>query len=88
MSEIYKNQTAVEVYRASANYGMAAQQSGLSIPEVETLVADTDEMTRIYEEEMARLQGESAVSYSYGERPSLTASIHQALDDTSRRYLW
>ena len=32
MMEIYKNQTAIDVYHNSANYGMAAQQSGPRFP--------------------------------------------------------
>jgi predicted phage terminase large subunit-like protein len=85
MMEIYKNQTAIEVYRASANYGMAAQQSGLSISEVEALVADTDEVTRVYEDEMNRLQGGPQVEYSYGDRPTIASLTEQALIDIRRR---
>lgn len=41
-SQFYLNQIAIETYRATANYGMAAHQSGLSVPELEALVAESD----------------------------------------------
>jgi predicted phage terminase large subunit-like protein len=82
----YQNQTAIEHYHATANYGIAAMKSGLTVPEVEALVnnADDDEYSRAYNEEMNRLQGGPQVEYSYGDRPSLTDSIHRALDDIVR----
>jgi hypothetical protein len=57
------------------------------IPEVEALINnpyDIDEYARAYAEETARLQGGPQVEYSYGDRPSLTTSIHRALDDIAR----
>jgi hypothetical protein len=59
----------------------------MSTREVEPLVAEADgtnEYTEAYEDEMRRLQGRPTVLYTYGERPSLSASIHQALDDIRR----
>ena len=66
-SQFYLNQIAIETYRATANYGMAAQQSGLSVPEVEALVAESDgpdEWTTAYEDEIRRLETGSTKSYT------------------------
>jgi hypothetical protein len=63
-SQFYLNQIAIETYRATANYGMAAQQSGLSVPEVEALVAESDgpdEWTTAHENEIRRLETDDEV---------------------------
>jgi predicted phage terminase large subunit-like protein len=83
----YQNSTAIEAYRATANYGVAAMQSGLSIPEVEALVLEADgvdEYTQAYEDEMRRLQGGPRVSYSYGDRPTIVSLTQQALAQITR----
>ena len=54
---------------------------------MEALVAEadgTDEMTQAYEDEMRRLQGPPWVSYTYGERPTITSLTVQLLADIQR----
>jgi predicted phage terminase large subunit-like protein len=92
-SQFLLGEIAIQTYHATANYGMAAQQSGLPQQEVERLVAEADgpnEYEEAYEEEMRRLEGGSRVEYTYGNRPapgdqpSIVSLTQRALADIQR----
>jgi predicted phage terminase large subunit-like protein len=87
LSQYYLNETAVQTFRATSNIGLAAQQSGLSVREVEQLITETegvDEYTQAYEDEMRRLESGSTKSYTYGDRPMIVSLTQQALADIRR----
>jgi predicted phage terminase large subunit-like protein len=93
LSQFYLNETAIQTFKATANVGLAAQQSGLSVREVEQLITETegvDEYTQAYEDEMRRLESGSTKSYTYGNRPSpsdqpsIVSLTQQALADIRR----
>jgi predicted phage terminase large subunit-like protein len=94
LSQYYLNETAIDTYRATANYGMAAMRSGLPQQEVERLVAEADgdnEYTVAYEDEMRRLESGGRPEYTYGNRPlpgdqssSITSLTAQVLADLQR----
>jgi hypothetical protein len=87
LSQFYLNETAVQTYHATGNFGLAAQQSGLSVREVEQLVAEADgdnEWTTAYEDETNRLQRGSTQSFTYGDRPSIATLTAQLLADMQR----
>jgi predicted phage terminase large subunit-like protein len=91
MSQYYKDARVRAIHSATGNYATTAAQCGLTIEQVEQMVADGDpadliaEYETAYEEATALYTGVAPTrSTTYGERDSLTAVTHRTVDDIRR----